>query len=172
MYSSKLDYVNATIAYNNYLNALAVDKRTSDVVYDFARLYYSWGNTDSIKSDVKKIALHKADSLFAQVIALDPTSYRGYIWRARTNSSLDPETTQGLAKPYYEQTIAVVEAKADPRYNPVIIECSRYLGYFYYVNKDNAQSKVYWNKILTIDPKNDIALKAIDGLDKSIKSKK
>ena len=172
MYSSKLDYVNATIAYNNYLNALAVDKRTSDVVYDFARLYYSWGNTDSIKSDVKKIALHKADSLFAQVIALDPTSYRGYIWRARTNFSLDPETTQGLAKPYYEQTIAVVEAKADPRYNPVIIECSKYLGYFYYLNKDYAQSKIYWNKILTIDPKNDTALKAIDGIDKSIKSKK
>jgi len=172
MYSSKLDYVNATAAYNNYLNALAADKKTSDDVYNFARLYYSWGKTDSIKADVKKKALQKADSLFAQVIALDSTSYRGYIWRARTNSELDPESTQGLAKPYYEQTIAVVEAKADPRYNPVIIECSRYLGYFYYLNNDYAQSKVYWNKILTIDPKNDIALKAIDGLDKPIKSKK
>lgn len=172
MYSSKADYVNATIAYNNYLNALAVDKRSSDVVYDFARLYYTWGNTDSVKVDVKKIALHKADSLFGQVIALDPTSYRGYIWRARTNFSLDPETTQGLAKPYYEQTIAVVEAKADPRYNPVIIECSKYLGYFYYLNKDYTQSKLYWNKILSLDPKNDMALKAIDGIDKSVKSKR
>lgn len=172
MYTSKLDYVNAVAAYNNYLNALSVDKRTADVVYDFGRLYNSWGNVDSVKADIKKMALHKADSLFAQVIVLDPTGYRGYIWRARTNFSLDPETTQGLAKPYYEQTISVVEAKADPRYNPVIIESSKYLGYYYYLNKDYAQSKIYWNKILTIDPKNDTALKAIDGIDRSVKSRK
>ena len=78
----------------------------------------------------------------------------------------------GLAKPYYEQTLAIVEAKADAKYNSIINECSRYLGFYYYQKKDWVQSKVYWNKILAINPKDEVALRAIDGLDKSLKGKK
>ena len=36
-------------------------------------------------------------------------------WRARTNSALDPETSQGLAKPYYEGVAALLTGKNDPR---------------------------------------------------------
>jgi hypothetical protein len=31
---------------------------------------------------------------------------------------------------------------------------------------------MYWNKILALDPTNDMALKAIDGIDKTLKVKK
>jgi len=180
MYISKNEYTNAITSYNNYLNSLTDDKKTSDVYYDLGKLYYSYGtSTDSVskgKTDsialVRKNALIKADSIFAKVVSLEPTNYRGYRWRALTNFSLDPETTQGLAKPFYEQTLTIVEAKADVRYNQVIIECSRYLGYYYYLKKDYTQSKVYWNKILTIEPTNDIANKAIAGIDKAQKGKK
>ena len=172
MYNDNSDYKNAISNYLTYVNLLPEDKKTADVDYELGRLYYSLGNSVKDSANVKKSALGSADSLFTKVVTLDPTNYRGYIWRARTNFSLDPETLQGLAKPFYEQTIPIVEAKADVRYNPVIIECCRYLGYYYYLKKDFTQSKIYWNKILVLDPTNDMAIKAIDGIDKSLKGKK
>jgi len=180
MYSSKNDYTNAVAAYNSYLNSLTEDKKTSDVYYDFGKLYYAYGNsTDSVSNGntesvtlLRKNALIKADSIFGKVISLEPTNYRGYRLRALTNLSIDPEGIQGLAKQYYEQVLKIVEAKADARYNPVIIECSRYLGYYYSSKKDYAQSKVYWNKILSLDPTNEVATKAISILDKAQKAKK
>lgn len=172
MYNENNDYKNAIANYVIYSNLLPEDKKTADLSYGLGRLYYGLGNSEKDSANVKKPALLKADSVFAEVIKQDPTNYRGYIWRARTNFSLDPETLQGLAKPYYEQTIPIVEAKADARYNPVIVECCRYLGYFYYLKKDYIQSKLYWNKILVLEPTNDMALKAIDGIDKTLKIKK
>lgn len=172
MYTEKSDYVNAISAYKKYMNSLSEDKRNFDIVYNLGKLYYSLGNSTTDSTDVKKAALIKADSVFAKVVTLDPASYLGYVWRARTDFALDPESKQGLAKSYYDQTLAIVEAKADPRYNPVILECSRFLGYYYFLKKEYTQSKVYWNKILVIDPTNELATKAIEGIDKTLKGKK
>ena len=172
MYTEKLDYTNAISSYMLYVNALGQDKLTSDVYFDLGKLYYSYANDKATATDIKKGILIKADSAFAKVVSIEPTNYRGSIWRARTNFALDPETLQGLAKPYYEQVLTIVEVKADARYNPVILECSRYLGYYFFLKKDYQQSKIYWNKILTIDPANDMAIKAIEGIDKSLKGKK
>ena len=68
---------------------------------------------------MKTAALHKADSTFGKLAELVPDNYLGNFWRARTNSALDPETTAGLAKPYYEQvaTLLADKAKEDSRYN-------------------------------------------------------
>ncbi len=180
MYNEKSDYKNAISSYNKYLSSLPEEKKNSDAIYELGRLYYTYGNSqaDSLSNnktadiDLRKNALIEADSIFGKVMTLEPTNYRGFIWRARTNFSLDPETTLGLAKPFYEQTLTLVESKADVRYNPVIIECCRYLGYYYYLKKDFIQSKLYWNKILTVDPTNDVATKAIDGINKAMKAKK
>ncbi|MDR3651924.1 MAG: tetratricopeptide repeat protein [Paludibacter sp.] len=172
MYGEKLDYKNAISSYNNYLNSIDKSKINVDMIYDLGKLYYDLGNSQTDSANVKKVALIKADSMFAKVVSMDSTSYRGYIWRARTNFALDPETKQGIAKPFYEQTLAVVEAKADVRYNPVILECSRFLGYYYFLKSDFTESKIYWNKILSIDPQNELALKAIDGIDKTLKAAK
>jgi tetratricopeptide (TPR) repeat protein len=146
-------------------------------------MYYSVGSSaakDTISKGgktenfvlLKKNALLKADSVFAKVITMEPTNYRGYRMRALTNFALDPESTQGLAKPFYEQTLTIVVAKNDVRYNPIIIESERYLGYYYYLKKEYTESKVHFNKILAIEPTNEFALKAIAGIDKLIKGKK
>ena len=42
-----------------------------------------------------------------------PDSYLGDMWRARTHSAMDPETTEGLAKPYYEKVVDVLLAKTN-----------------------------------------------------------
>ena len=46
-----------------------------------------------------------------------------------------------------------------------------YLG-FYYSKRDFVQSKVYWNKILAIDPADEMANRAITIIDKAQKGKK
>ena len=92
-----------------------------------------------------------------------PDNYLGYFWRARANSLLDPETTVGLAKPYYESALAILEDKPDAG-KSLLVECNSYLGYYYFVKNEFTESKVYWNKILEIDPSNDTARKALEGI--------
>lgn len=107
--------------------------------------------------------LKKADEIFAEVAQRVPDNYLGYFWRARTNAMADPESTEGLAKPYYEAALNLLEKKADAS-KALIIECESYLGYYHFLQKDYEQSKVYWNKILTLDPENETAKQALQGL--------
>jgi len=172
MCSKKGNYTRSVVAYTNYMNALKVEDKTSDVFMQLGKIYYGLGTADTtLKADAKKIALVNADSLFGEVAAKEPTNYRGNFWRARTNSALDPETLKGLAKPYYEQTVTFIEAKADPKYNSILIESYSYLGY-YFLDKDNNGSLVYWNKILALDPANAKAKQAIEVIAKAAKGKK
>ena len=120
-------------------------------------------------------ALMSADSVFHAIAEAAPDSYLGNFWRARANSALDPETTQGLAKPFYEEVAALLESKNDPHYNSALVECYSYLGYYYLLAIENpalkAEAKAnkdksieYWNKILAIDPANATAKRALDGI--------
>lgn len=75
----------------------------------------------------------------------------------------DPESTEGRAKPYYETALSLLEKKADASPS-LLIECESYLGYYYFLQKDYAQSQVYWKKILELDPENATARQALQGL--------
>lgn len=173
MYSEKYAYKKSLFAYNKYLTALTEDKKTGDVLMTLGKLYYGLGNdTTETNLIVKKSYCVKADSVFALIAIKEPNGYRGNFWRARSNVGLDPETTLGLAKPYYEQTATLVISKADVKFNPVLIECYRYLGFFYFQKKDYTQSMVYWNKILAIEPNNIVAKNVIEGITKATKGKK
>lgn len=168
-YEGAEKYEEAIDAFNKYVATLPEEQKTPDLTFEVGRLYYAEGTTaDSVNytPEMKKEALLQADSAFAKLAELVPDNYLGNFWRARTNSALDPETTEGLAKPYYEQVAAMLEekAKTEPRYNRTIIECYRYLGYYYLVTEDYEKSKEYWNKILTIDPEDAIATKALEGI--------
>ena len=168
-YEGAEKYEEAIDTFNKYVATLPEEQKTPDLTFEVGRLYYAEGTTaDSVNytPEMKKEALLQADSAFAKLAELVPDNYLGNFWRARTNSALDPETTEGLAKPYYEQVAAMLEekAKTEPRYNRTIIECYRYLGYYYLVTEDYEKSKEYWNKILTIDPEDAIATKALEGI--------
>lgn len=168
-YEGAEKYEEAIDAFNKYVATLPEEQKTPDLTFELGRLYYAEGTTaDSVNytPEMKKEALLQADSAFAKLAELVPDNYLGNFWRARTNSALDPETTEGLAKSYYEQVAAMLEekAKTEPRYNRTIIECYRYLGYYYLVTEDYEKSKEYWNKILTIDPEDAIATKALEGI--------
>ncbi len=172
MYTEIDSLNNAIEAYNNYLSSNPEKfKNNPEALIGLGKLYYRYGNDSTSNAIIKKNALLKADSIFEIVKSLEPDGYRGNFWRARTNAALDPETTLGLAKPYYEQTVAMVEAKNDVRYNAVLVECYSYLGYYTLLQKDNAGSLVYWKKILDINPNNATAKKAIDGIQAPKKKK-
>lgn len=150
----------------------------SDLQFQVGRLYYGAGTQpDSLTITVeeRKQALMSADSVFHAIAEAAPDNYLGNFWRARANSALDPETTQGLAKPFYEEVAALLESKNDPHYNSALVECYSYLGYYYLLAIENpalkAEAKAnkdksieYWNKILAIDPANATAKRALDGI--------
>lgn len=166
-YEMKDDYAQALAAYGKYCDALPQDEKTPETLFQLGRLYYGEGtssDTLSVTPEVRKAALQSADSVFALVACQAPDSYLGDMWRARTQSALDPETTDGLAKPYYEKVADMLLAKNDPKYNSALIECYSYLGYYYLLKSDYPTSKEYWNKILAIDPANATAKKALEGI--------
>jgi len=164
--------------YQKYYASLDKEKQTPDLQFQFGRLYYGAGTQpDSLAITVeeRKQALMSADSTFHAIAEAAPDSYLGNFWRARANSALDPETTQGLAKPFYEEVAALLESKNDPHYNSALVECYSYLGYYYLLAIENpalkAEAKAnkdksieYWSKILAIDPANATAKRALDGI--------
>jgi len=168
----------------NYLEKFIEAKKgkvQSSVYFNLGKDYQLLANQFSGTSDSasRKPYLIKADSAFSRVVVISPNSYLGYQWRARVLSGLDPETIQGLAKSDYEKTIAILELKNDrQKYSTDLIEAYRYMGYYYYLQFEEAKtakddtlketaktnSRSYWLKVLELDPKNDVATKAISAL--------
>lgn len=101
-----------------------------------------------------------ADSNFVKLVELKPAVYIGYLWRARATAAQDPETKQGLAKPYYEKVIELCAANG-AKYKDELIESNEYIAYYYTVNRDKVKADVAWKNILALDPTNS---KAITGL--------
>lgn len=151
---------NAAIeAYTQYIEQAGETAEASDF-YQLGKYYYGAAVKDStLATDY----LTKADSLFAIVKERVPASHLGVLWQARANSQMDPETEKGLAKPYYESTIPILEKNKD-KYLKELSECYRYLGYYYYLKQDMDSSRLYWNKLLEIDPTNKTALEALKNI--------
>lgn len=146
-------------AYTRYIELAGEEAEALDF-YQLGKYYYTAASKDSIEG---KGFLEKADSLFAIVQSRVPSSHLGSFWQARTRAMMDPETEKGLAKPYYESSISILEKNPD-KYAKELIECYRYLGYYFYLQKDMEQSKSYWNKILTLDPTNEMAIEALKNI--------
>lgn len=166
-YEQKNEYRKAIDAFKKYYTSLEKEKQTPDVEFQLGRLYYGAGTqADSLAITLaeRKQALMAADSVFTTIAEAAPDNHLGNFWRARANSALDPETTQGLAKPFYETVASLLESKKDPRFNSALVECYSYLGYYYLVANKMPESKEYWNKILAIDPDNATAKRALAGI--------
>jgi Tfp pilus assembly protein PilF len=85
--------------------------------------------------------------------------------RARVNAQLDPDSKLGLAKPYYEKLIELIEPRAqkDATERARIIESYRYMiAYNFIVKEDKEQAKMYAEKLIQIDPENEIAKQVLD----------
>ncbi|HCY77531.1 MAG TPA: hypothetical protein DHV28_16570 [Ignavibacteriales bacterium] len=101
-----------------------------------------------------------ADTCLNTLILKTPNLAVTYIWQARVKANFDPESENGLAKPFYEKFIELAKDEQD-KFKKELIESYSYLGYYYYLQKDNQKSKGYWQEVLSIEPDNKQATEVI-----------
>ena len=170
------DLDSAVVYYRQYFDF--VKEPAAEDLLKLGKCYYNLVCQDSVP-ELQKEELIKADSLFKELSVQVPNSYVSYFWRARVNSMLDPETTKGLAKPYYEKVIEIGSVQPE-RYKRELIESYKYLGYYHYViadaittknngNPDPAkeeygEAKLFFSKVLMLDAKDEVALKALESI--------
>lgn len=159
-YKAADQMVKSADAMAKYMELAGDEVKTMDF-FNLGRAYYSAAQADTIM-DSKIELFKKADAQFAVVAERAPEDYRGNMWRARCHSGMDPETELGLAKPYYELVVEMLEARGDKSNS--IIEAYQYLGYYNYLKEyaENPQGAKYvetrkwWGKILEINPNHSI----------------
>ncbi len=160
-YKQVNDFDNAAASYKEYITLLGTNTATD--MAGLANIYVQHGNflTDSV---AKLEKLQQAEAVYVEMAKNpDATEYATF-WRARVNTMMDPESKAALAKPHYETLAGMIEPKAEKSKsdNARLIESYRYLGaYYWLVVNDKEQSDIYWNKILAIDPTNEVAIQAL-----------
>jgi tetratricopeptide (TPR) repeat protein len=171
---------NFTKSIDIYKKMLVVNPvNLQNLYYQIGRNYYFLAeDTLALTDSIQRITYYlQADSNFLKVTEISPDSYIGFIWRGRVHSRLDPETSLGLAKPDYEQAMLLLE-KGDVTKTPkLLIECYRYLAFYYYLLSDNTSktdpagsrsallnSIDYWNKLMALDPNDNQAKTALENL--------
>ena len=77
---------------------------------------------------------------------------------------MDPDTKEGLAKPFYEALASSLSQKTDRDNvdNTRLIEAYRYLGYYHLLKDDKTTADDYWKKVLELDPENETAKQALN----------
>lgn len=170
----------------NYLKMIATGADKVNTYFQIGKEYYFEGDTyrakhdslmklqkeqkipftDSIAVlDSKRLYFQKADSAFTQVTVLNPLYSGGFYWRGRINAALDPQAENTIAKEAYEKALAVLQTGDTLKNRKLIIECYKYLGFYYFMNGERsdktdksqaesfkATSMEYFRKILALDP--------------------
>lgn len=197
VYDRQNDYDNAILYYKKYMEADAEKNQRTMNFYNLGQLHYSAGIAAAAEfqklagENAKKLSnearaakekadayLLYADTLFAIVAEKAPEDVRGYIWRARSAFGRDQDLKLGLAKPFYLQTLEILDKdpankgkKATRRY---YTESYNYLANYYYQKTTDLDAKVqkdavknarhYWSKMLELDPNNKDIKEMLDTL--------
>ena len=156
-YRDMEDFPNAIKHYKDYLASM--DKPTANDLAALASLHMQHGAT--LNSDAQAEAFKMADETYADLALKyeNAVEYATFM-RARVNGQMDPDQSKGLAKPFYEKLVELIGPKTDldNTDRARLIESYRYLISYYFVQKDNkAKGKEYAEKLLSIDPENEIA---------------
>ncbi len=176
-YERNKDYVNAIGSYERFMAASEDNQKTANY-YNLGQIYYSAAQASQDSIPLRDAYLQKAQENFTVVTTKAPEDYRGYLWLARTEAVRDPELKDGLAKPGYEGLLAVLdtdpENKSKRATKRAYIEAYKYLGYLNYLQTTNpvaskkaeaiANTKLYWAKMLELDPGNTEIIEALETL--------
>lgn len=159
-YQSMGDYGKAADACRAYIAKREKDSLLS--AYDLnmlAQIYIEQG--DSLPEGQQASAWQRADSVLSVMTDRFPANadYALY-WRLVLAAKQDPESTEGLGLPHAQRLAAVIQAMPERSdiANARLVFAYRYLGYYYsFVLNRRAQGRVYWEKILEIEPENNAA---------------
>jgi len=190
---------NDSLAIENYAKSLSLDSSKIELHSKMASLYFKNKKYSEAAKEYflkerltgKKLSLREyfdlgtaltvsgqfveADSIFGEITKIKPDLPLGYLMRARVQSTVDSTQELGFAKPYYEKFIEVVSVSPDStKYQKDLVEANSYLGYHYFLMKDDPaykdiwreNYKKYWEKVLELEPENQQAKDALEGLKK------
>jgi tetratricopeptide (TPR) repeat protein len=155
---SKKKYKEAGDAYATFISK-SRKATLNDYLHEGVSYYFAF---DATKPDTT--LLTKADSAFSYIQHKTTTPiptvvlYRAYVNDAK---DADRNNIKGLAKPYYEQYIALITAKPTPtdEEKKNLANAYDYLGSYYeYKEKDQAKAAEYFGKAREVDPNNKQAL--------------
>ena len=150
------NYEEAVKYYDQYLKE--VSHASLNDYADLGRLYVQYA--DKLEGDAKIEKLKKADQIYADLaVKNEDAKEYSLFWRGRVNTMMDPDSKEGLAKPYYEELANTIYAKAekDKADTARLIESCRYLiNYYLNVADDSAKAKEYAQQLLSVDPENEI----------------
>jgi len=112
--------------------------------------------------------MNQADKAFDMAIEINPDSYQGHLWKARTNSLMDPDSELGLAKPHYEKIIEMLAEREDKSAAIItaLAEGYRYLAFFYYQMKDFPTAIINCEKLLELVPDDNTGIQLLKFLKK------
>ena len=143
---------------SEYAKALYLAKRFPDAVAYYNKKQANCGSLTAL--DIFNVGrayyfnkeYATADTFFAQFIARTPTTPDGYLWRGKNLALLDDQTNpKFIALPYYQQFVE--KFAADPVKNKRgLSESYLYIGSYYAQNNDITNAKLYFNKMLELDP--------------------
>lgn len=156
-YRDMEDFPNAIKHYKDYLANM--EKPTANDIAALAGLHMQHGSTLSGDSQIE--AFKMADETYADLAAKyeNAMEYATFM-RARVNGQMDPDQSKGLAKPFYEKLVEVIGPKTelDNTDKARLKESYHYLISYYFIQKnDKETAQQYAQKMLVIDPENEIA---------------
>ena len=107
--------------------------------------YYGLGRAYYYNSQFEK-----ADTAFQKLIEMQPARTIGYVWMSKVKANQDPNSEQGLAKPFFEKVIEI--GSIEPEKNKKdLIDAYKYLGYYHYLKIEIPVSISFWKKVLELD---------------------
>lgn len=114
--------------------------------------YYGLGRAYYYNSQFEK-----ADTTFQKLIEMQPARTIGYVWMSKVKANQDPNSEQGLAKPFFEKVVEI--GSVEPEKNKKdLIDAYKYLGYYHYLKIEIPISISFWKKVLELDPNDAQAL--------------
>lgn len=105
-----------------------------------------------------------ADSVFKIMTEVKPDLHVGYVWRGKCNVQLDPDSKQGLAKPFLEKARDIIGAKEESKVKQKddYLFCLKYLAaYHTLVANDCPTAMPIWNEILQLKPEDEQATNGV-----------
>ena len=136
-----------------------MEKPTANDHAALATLHMQHGAT--LTGEAQAEAFRNADKAYADLAEkFEQAQEYALFMRARVNGQMDPDQSKGLAKPFYEKLVELIGPKAelDNTERARLKESYHYLISYYFIQKnDKETAQQYAQKMLTIDPENDIA---------------
>lgn len=163
----KKNYTKAAEAYE--IAVKNPQRNLLDYYYMGSAYYFDYGAKKTAGQAVEKDLLVKSDSAFSYLIQRSPNTHAAWQFRGRINRQFDDENdSQGLAVPFYEkyvELITVTKPELAPKNATGLVEAYTYLGSVAArKEQDYDKAKLYFNKVLELDPANAVVLQAMKAI--------